>query len=271
MVMERFQTEQVFDAIQKERITWFPGVPTMFGFLLSGFDDHPRDVSSLRMGLSGASSLSVPHLEEFEDRFGAFMLEVYGLTESTGLVTANPVYGVRKPGSIGMSVSGVAARLVDTEWKDVPRGDLGELIFKGPNGTAGYWGLPEETKNKIRDGWISTGDLAYQDEEDYYYIASRKNELIISGGYNIFPREIEDVLNSHPHVFESAVIGVDDPAMGEIPKAFVVAAPGSRMEIEGLEAFCRKNLAKYKVPKIFSIMDELPKNTTGKILKKELK
>ncbi|MBW1734472.1 MAG: AMP-binding protein, partial [Deltaproteobacteria bacterium] len=132
VVMERFQTEPVFDAIKRERVTWFPGVPTMFTFLLSGFDDHPRDVSSLRMGLSGAASLSVEHLEAFEAKFGAFMLEVYGLTESTGLVTANPVYGVHKPGSIGMCVSGVAARLVDAEWRDVPRGEVGELIFKGP-------------------------------------------------------------------------------------------------------------------------------------------
>jgi len=271
VVMERFQTEPVFDAIKRERITWFPGVPTMFTFLLSGFDDHPRDVSSLRMGLSGAASLSVQNLEAFEAKFGAFMLEVYGLTESTGLVTANPVYGVRKPGSIGMSVSGVAARLVDPEWRDVPRGELGELIFKGPNGTMGYWGLPEETEKKIRDGWISTGDLAYQDDEGYFYIGSRKNELIISGGYNIFPREIEDILNSHPHVLESAVIGVDDAALGEVPKAFVVPAPGNNVEVEDLEAFCQENLAKYKVPRVFSIMDELPKNTTGKILKKELR
>lgn len=271
VVMERFQTERVFDAIQKEHITWFPGVPTMFAFLLSAFDEHPRDVSSLRMGLSGAASLSAEHFKAFEAKFGAFMLEVYGLTESTGLVTANPVYGVRKPGSIGMTVSGVAARVVDEAWRDVPRGQVGELIFKGPNGAMGYWGLPEKTKKKIRDGWISTGDLAYQDHEGYFYIASRKSELIISGGYNIFPREIEDVLNSHPNVVEAAVVGVEDPVLGEVPKAFVALAPGKTVEAKDLEAFCLENLAKYKVPRLFIMMDELPKNTTGKILKKELK
>jgi len=243
----------------------------MFTFLLSDFDDHPRDVSSLGMGLSGGASLSVEHLEAFEAKFRAFMLEVYGLTESTGLVTANPVYGVRKPGSIGMCVSGVAARLVDDECRDVPRGEVGELIFKGPNGAMGYWRLPEETEKKIRDGWISTGDLAYQDDEDYFYIASRKSELIISGGYNIFPREIENVLNSHPDVLEAAVIGVDDSELGEVPKAFVAPLPGKKIEAKDLEAFCQENLAKYKVPRKFSMMDELPKNTTGKILKKELK
>jgi len=271
VVMERFQTEPVFNAIDRERITWFPGVPTMFTFLLSAFDEHPRNVSSLRMGLSGAASLAVEHLKAFESKFEAFMLEVYGLTESTGLVTANPVYGVRKPGSIGMTVSGVAARLVDDAWEDVPRGQVGELIFKGPNGAMGYWGMSEETDKKIRDGWISTGDLAYQDQEGYFYIASRKSELIISGGYNIFPREIEDVLNHHPGVRESAVIGIDDPALGEVPKAFVALAPDQKVGPQELEAFCLEHLAKYKVPKVFTVMDGLPKNTTGKILKKELK
>lgn len=271
VVMERFQTEPVFDAIERERITWFPGVPTMFTFLLSGFDDQRRDVSSLRMGLSGAASLSVESLEKFEAKFEAFMLEVYGLTESTGLVTANPVYGVRKPGSIGMTVSGVAARLVDAGWQDVARGEVGELIFRGPNGTVGYWGLREATEERIRDGWIATGDLAYQDEEGYFYIASRKSELIISGGYNIFPREIEDVLIRHPHVREAAVTGVDDPALGQVPKAFVSLKPGRPLTARDLEAFCLESLARYKVPRTFSIMDELPKNTTGKILKKELK
>ena len=223
------------------------------------------------MGLSGAASLSVEHLKEFEAKFGASMLEVYGLTESTGLVTANPVYGIRKPGSIGISVSGVSARLVDAEWKDVPRGEVGELIFKGPNGTPGYWKLPEDTEKKIRDGWIATGDLAYQDGEGYFYIASRKNELIISGGYNIFPREIEEVLASHHAISEAAVIGVPDPALGEVPKAFVVSKPGTKVTPEDLREFCLQNLAKYKVPKVFVFLDELPKNTTGKIVKKELR
>jgi long-chain acyl-CoA synthetase len=271
VVMERFQTEQVFDAIASERITWFPGVPTMFTYLLAGFDEHPRDVSSLRMGLSGGASLSTKDLKEFEAKFEASMLEVYGLTESTGLVTANPVYGVRKPGSIGISVSGVAVRLVDADWNEVPEAEVGELIFKGPNGTMGYWGLPEETENKIRDGWISTGDIAYRDQDGYYYIASRKSELIISGGYNIFPREIEEVLSTHPGVHESAVIGLEDPALGEVIKAFVVPKPGKTIQLEDLKGFCQKNLAKYKIPKIFAILDELPKSTTGKILKNELK
>jgi long-chain acyl-CoA synthetase len=270
VVMERFHVESVFDAIEKYKVTWFPGVPTMFAYLLSGFDSRPRDVSSLRMGLSGAASLSAEHLKEFETKFGASMLEVYGLTESTGLVTANPVYGIRKPGSIGISVSGVAARLVDAEWRDVARCEVGELIFKGPNGTPGYWKLPEDTEKKIREGWIATGDLAYQDAEGYFYIASRKNELIISGGYNIFPREIEEVLYTHRDISEAAVIGVPDPALGEVPKAFVAVKPGANVTAEDLRAVCLQGLAKYKVPKEFVFLEELPKNTTGKIVKKDL-
>jgi long-chain acyl-CoA synthetase len=270
VVMDRFQTEFVFDAIKRYRLTWFPGVPTMFTYLLSSFDAQPRNVSSLRMGLSGAASLSVEHLKAFEAKFGVTMLEVYGLTESTGLVTANPVHGIRKPGSVGISVSGVSTRLVDVEWGDVPRGEIGELAFKGPNGTPGYWQLPEDTAKKIRNGWIATGDLAYQDGEGYFYIVGRKDELIVSGGYNIFPREIEEVLYRHQDIGEVAVIGVPDPVLGEVPKAFVVTKPGRKITAEELLKICLENLAKYKIPKVFIFVDKLPKNTTGKIVKKEL-
>ena len=145
------------------------------------------------------------------------------------------------------------------------------MIFKGPNGTPGYWKLRDDTEQKIRDGWIATGDLVYQDGEGYFYVASRKNELIISGGYNIFPREIEEVLYSRRDISEAAVVGVPDPALGEVPKAFVVAKPGTKATPEDLREFCLQNLAKYKVPKEFVFLEELPKNTTGKIVKKQLR
>jgi long-chain acyl-CoA synthetase len=270
VVMEKFQTETVFDAIAHNRVTWFAGVPTMFNYLIAAFDERPRDVSSLRMGLSGAASLSVAHLNAFEEKFGASLMEVYGLTESAGLVTANPVFGVRKPGSIGICVSGVSVRLVNDKGNGVPLGEVGELIFKGPNATKGYWKLPEVTAEKIKDGWVATADLAYQDSEGYFYIAGRSSELIISGGYNIFPREIEEVLYSHQDVGEAAVIGVANSALGEVPKAFVATKPGKSLNSQILERFCRKQLAKYKVPKAFEIMKELPKNATGKILKTNL-
>lgn len=269
VVLERFKTELVFEAIEKYKVTWFPGVPTMFTYLLNGLKENRYDLSSLRMGLSGGASLPVEVLKEWENKFKADIIEVYGLTESTGLVTANPVYGIRKPGSIGITVSGVSAKVVDKQGMELPPKEVGELIFKGPNATKGYFNLPEETREKIKDGWVHTGDHAWRDEEGYFYIVGREKELIISGGYNIYPREIEEVLHGYQGVNEVAVIGVSDPVKGEVPKAFLTLKDGFKITEEELIDYCKKNLATYKIPKI-TFMDELPKTTTGKILKKEL-
>jgi long-chain acyl-CoA synthetase len=269
VVQERFKTELVFGAIAKNKVTWFPGVPTMFSYLLNGLPENKHDLSSLRMGLSGGASLPVEVLKEWEDKFEAMIIEVYGLTESTGLVTANPVYGTRKAGSIGVTVSGVTAKVVDKKGNELPPREVGELIFKGPNATRGYYKLPEETNEKIRDGWVYTGDHAWMDEEGYFYIVGREKELIISGGYNIYPREIEEILHGYPGVSEVAVIGVPDPIKGEIPRAFLTLKPGFDVTEEKLLTYCNKNLAPYKIPRI-RFMEELPKNTTGKIMKKEL-
>jgi long-chain acyl-CoA synthetase len=269
VVLDRFKTEPVFEAIAKYKVTWFPGVPTMFTYLLNGLPENRHDLSSLRMGLSGGASLPVEVLKEWEDKFQAPVIEVYGLTESTGLVTANPVYGVRKPGSIGITVSGVAAKVVNKEGGELPPKEVGELIFKGPNATRGYFKLPEETREKIRGGWVYTGDHAWIDEEGYFYIVGREKELIISGGYNIYPREIEEVLHGYAGVNEVAVIVVPDAIKGEVPKAFVTVKGGLKIKEEELLEYCKKNLAPYKIPKI-AFIDELPKNPTGKIMKKEL-
>ena len=269
VVLERFNTEKVFEAIEKYKVTWFPGVPTMFTYLLNGLPENKHDLSSLKMGLSGGASLPVEVLKEWEDKFKANIIEVYGLTESTGLVTANPVYGVRKAGSIGITVSGVTAKVVDKQGKELLQREVGELIFKGPNATRGYFNLPEETREKIRDGWVYTGDHAWRDEEGYFYIVGREKELIISGGYNIYPREIEEVLHGYPGVNEVAVIGVSDPIKGEVPKAFLTLKQGFLVKEEELLDYCKKTLAPYKIPKIV-FLDELPKSTTGKIMKKEL-
>ena len=271
IVMPRFQTEAVFEAIEQYKVTWFPGVPTMFGYLLEAFDAKPRNVSSLRMGLSGGASLSVEHIMRFEKTFQAVLLEVYGLTESTGLVTANPVYGVRKTGSIGINVSGVSVRLVDANGNDTPEGEVGELIFRGPNATSGYWQRPELTAACLKNGWVYTGDMARRDEDEYYYIVGRIDELIISGGYNIYPREIEEVLYQHKDIIEAAVIGTKDQHLGEVPKACIALRSGSSLTAEMVVEFCRAHLAAYKIPKQIEIMEELPKNPTGKILKKALK
>jgi len=210
-------------------------------------------------------------LQNWEKRFQAPILEVYGLTESTGLVTANPVQGIRKPGSIGLPVNGVETRLIDNEGKTVARGEVGELIFKGPNATKGYWKLPDQTAESIRERWVYTGDLARQDEEGYFYIVGRKKDLIITGGYNVYPREIEEVLYAHPAIYEAAVIGIPDEVKGEIPKAFVSLQPGKNASAGEIIDFCKANLAPYKVPRQVEMRAELPKSSTGKILHRQLR
>ncbi len=269
VVVERFKPQTIFDVIEKYGVTWFPGVPTMFILLLNAFHENTRDISSLRMGLSGGASLPVEVLRRWEDAFRAEVIEVYGLTESTGLVTANPVYGVRKPGSIGISVSGVAAKVVNKGGSECTPNEVGELVFRGPNAAKGYFKLPDETREKIRDGWVHTGDHAYRDDDGYFFIVGREKELIISGGYNIYPKEIEEVLHAHGAVCEAAVIGVADPVKGEVPKAFIALKPGVTATEGELAEHCKANLAPYKLPKI-AIVAELPKNPTGKIMKKEL-
>ncbi|MBM4313253.1 MAG: long-chain fatty acid--CoA ligase [Deltaproteobacteria bacterium] len=266
---ERFKPETVFDLIEKFGVTWFPGVPTMFILLLNALPENTRDLSSLRMGLSGGASLPVEVLRRWEEAFRADVIEVYGLTESTGLVTANPVYGVRKPGSVGITVSGVAAKVVGSDGSECRPNQVGELVFRGPNAAKGYFKLPEETREKMRDGWIHTGDHAYRDDDGYFFIVGREKELIISGGYNIYPKEIEEVLHAHVAVAEAAVIGVSDPLKGEVPKAFIVLKQGVTATEEELAEQCKANLAPYKLPKI-AFIGELPKNPTGKIMKKEL-
>ena len=269
VVLKQFKTHHVYEAIGHHKITWFPGVPTMFKYLLSDFSSDHRHLSSLRMGLSGGASLPVESLRQFETTFSAKILEVYGLTESTGLVTSNPVFGVRKPGSIGITVSGVETKIVDPFGEDSPRGDVGELLFRGPNATIGYWNRPDETNKRMRNGWVYTGDHVYQDDDGYFYLVGRENELIISGGFNIYPKEIEGVLSSHPNIHEVAVIGISDPDKGDIPKAFVVLKHGSEVKEEELRNYCSKNLASYKIPK-FKFIRELPKNAVGKIAKNRL-
>ncbi len=269
IVMERFTSEHVFDAIERHGVTWYPGVPTMLHYLLSAFSENRKNVESLRMFLSGGASLAVEALREIEDKFRTEVLEVYGLTESTGLVAANPVYGVRKPGSIGVVVSGVEAKIVDPQNRELGPDVVGELVFRGPNAARGYWNLPKQTDEKMRNGWVHTGDHAYRDEDGYYFIVGRDKELIITGGYNIYPREIEEVLFKHPNVLEAAVIGVAHPEKGQIPKAFVVLKPGSKTEAREVERYCKEHLAPYKTPVVF-IVGDLPKNPVGKIMKNQL-
>ena len=271
VIMERFQADSVLQALEDYNVTWFPGVPTMFNYLYHAFGNRAHKLPSIRMGLSGGASLSIELLKNWERRFQAPILEVYGLTESTGLVTANPPQGVKKAGSIGLTVPHVQTRLLGQDGKEVRRGEVGELLFKGPNATQGYWNLPELTREFIREGWVYTGDLAKQDQDGYFYIVGRKKDLIITGGYNVYPREIEEVLYTHPAVYEAAVIGIPDEAKGEIPKAFITLKPGQQTSEREIIDFCQAYLTPYKIPRQVEIRGELPKSSTGKILTRELK
>ena len=204
---------------------------------------------------------------------GARLVEGYGLTESAPVTHANPIYGVRKTGSIGLPLPSVDAKIVDDEGRPLPTGEAGELAVKGPNVMLGYWNRPEETAQTLKDGWLFTGDVARMDEEGYFYIVDRKKDMIIAGGFNIYPREVEEVLYQHPAVKEAAVVGVPDAYRGETVKAFLVLKEGYEGEVseEELKAFARERLAAYKVPKLWEFRKELPKTAVGKILRRRLR
>jgi len=269
LVMKSFDSDAALEAIGRHKVTWFPGVPTMFNYLLNRLDPKRHDISSLRMGLVGGAPMPEDLTERWKAAFQAEVRDAYGLTESTGLVACTPVYGMGKPGSIGIAASGVQVRLVDKDGKDVAEGEVGQLIFRGPNRTAGYHNLPEENRERMKDGWLYTGDHAYRDPDGYLYLVGREQDLIITGGYNVYPREIEEVLYKYPGVNEVAVIGIKHPTKGEVPLAYLSPKQGHELNEEDILDYCRQELASYKIPQI-RFLDELPKNPIGKILKKEL-
>ncbi|PLS18810.1 long-chain fatty acid--CoA ligase [Bacillus sp. M6-12] len=270
VIVPRFSPKEVFRLAAKYEITLFAGVPTMYNFLYQYEEGKAEDLKSLRLCISGGASMPVALLKSFEQKFNVLVSEGYGLSEASPVTCFNPLDRPRKPGSIGTSILHVENRIVDEMGKEVPAGQVGELVVKGPNVMKGYYKLPEETAAAIKDGWLYTGDLARMDDEGYFYIVDRKKDMIIVGGFNVYPREVEEVLYSHPDVVEAAVIGVPDPNQGEAVHCFVVKKNDSLTEAE-LTLFCSEHLAKYKLPSQIDFLEELPKNTTGKILRRSLK
>jgi long-chain acyl-CoA synthetase len=272
VLLPRPEIGPIVEAIEKHRVTLFPGVPTLY----VAFNNFPgiekRDLKSVRACISGSAPLPLEVAERFEKLTGAKLVEGYGLTEASPVTHCNPLYGERRLGSVGLPLPGVDAKVVDEEGKEVPLGEVGELIVKGPNVMKGYWNRPEETQKALKDGWLFTGDLARMDEDGYFYIVDRKKDMIIAGGYNIYPREVEEVLYGHEAVQEAAVVGVPDPYRGETVAAFIVLKEAYRGKVteKDIEAFCRANLAAYKVPRIIQFREGLPKSSVGKILKREL-
>lgn len=265
----RFDTSAVLSAIERYRIASFAGVPAMFVALLYTPDADKYDTSSLQTCVSGSAPLPVAILESFEQKFGCRILEGYGLSEASAVLTGHGVDMPRKAGSVGKPIAGVEVVVVDENDQPVPVGEVGEVIARGPNIMHGYYNMPEETKATLRDGWLHTGDMGRFDDDGYLYIVERKKDLIIRGGFNIYPRDVEEVLNSHPAVLEAAVVGVPSERMGEEVKAFVVTR--SPVDTETLMAYCRQSLANYKTPSQIEFINTLPRNAVGKIDKKELR
>lgn len=270
LIAPRFSPKEIFDLAREYEATVFAGVPTMYNFLYQYPEANPDDFKSLRLCISGGASLPVALLTNFEKKFNVTVSEGYGLSEASPVTCFNPLDRPRKAGSIGTSILHVENKIVNELGEELPVGEVGELIVSGPNVMKGYYKMPEESAVAIREGWLYTGDLARMDEEGYFYIVDRKKDLIIVGGYNVYPREVEEVLYNHPDVVEVAVLGEPDSDLGESVKCFVVRKNPNTTE-EYLLEYCREHLAKYKVPSSIEFLEELPKNTTGKILRRALK
>ena len=271
VLLRWFHPEAVLEAIQRYRVESMSVVPTMLLYLLHHPDAHRFDTSSMRSWGSGAAPLPLEIVEPFEKKFGGRIQEGYGLTEASPVVSAHRLSGVRKLGSVGQAIPGVDVSILDDGDRPLPTGEIGEVCVRGPNVMLGYYGLPDETARTLRNGWLHTGDMGRLDADGFLFIVERKKDLIIRGGFNIYPREVEDVLYAHPAVAEAAVVGMRDPMLGEDVLAFVTLKPGATADAEALIAFCQTRLAKYKCPKQVRFLDVLPKTPIGKILRKELR
>jgi long-chain acyl-CoA synthetase len=263
----------ILKSMQKYRAAVFCGVPTLYIAILN----HPKlkkyKLTSIKTCVSAAGALPVEVKKRFEEITGGKLVEGYGLTEASPATHLNPVHGTNKPGSIGIPIPDTLSLIVDDDGNVLPPGEIGELVIYGPQVMKGYWKMPEETAKTLVNGWLLTGDLAKMDEDGYFYIVDRKKDMIKASGYNIYPREVEEVLYEHPAVLEAAVVGVPDPYRGETVKAFIVLRPEFKEKVSAEEIikFCRERLAPYKVPRIVEFRDELPKSAIGKILRRVLR
>jgi long-chain acyl-CoA synthetase len=269
-LLPRFDPVKALELIGQQRVTVFQGVPTMYSALLHTPGLENYDTSSLRLCVSGGAAMPVEVLHSFEQRFDAIILEGYGLSETSPVVSFNHPDAVRKPGSIGTPIDGVQVRIVDDTGAPVAPGEVGELAVRGHGVMRGYWQRPEATAEAIPDGWFRTGDLGRADEDGYLYIVDRKKQLIIRGGYNVYPREIEEVLHEHPAVAEVAVVGLKHATLGEEVGAAVSLVPGATASAAELRAFAKERVAAYKYPRHVWLVDALPKGPTGKILHREV-
>ena len=269
-LIPRFDAEKALEVIGRDGVTVFEGVPTMYAGMLHAPDASAYEVSSLRTCISGGAAMPVEVMRKFEETFGCIVLEGYGLSETSPVASFNQPDLERKPGSIGVPLPGVEMRVLDDDGNDVESGEVGEVAIRGENVMKGYWGKKEATEEAIPDGWFRTGDMAKQDDDGYFYIVDRKKDLIIRGGYNVYPREVEEALYEHEAVLEAAVIGLPHDELGEEVGAAVALKPGHDVSEDELRAFVKEQLAAYKYPRRIWIVEELPKGPTGKILRREV-
>jgi long-chain acyl-CoA synthetase len=267
------QPEQLLEAIGKFRPTFAPLVPTMYIGMLNHPKTSQTDMTCIKGCFSGSAPLPLEVIRDFEAKTGAVIVEGFGMTESSPVTHINPYGGERKVGSIGMPIPDTEARIVDLNdgTHEMPVGESGELLVRGPQVMQGYWQRPDATADTLVDGWLHTGDIAQMDEDGYFYIVDRKKDMIISGGYNVYPRDIEEVLFEHPKVAEATAIGVPHPSRGEQVKVFIVLKAGQSATAEEIIAYCKDKLATYKLPTEVEFIEELPKTNVGKVLKKDLR
>jgi long-chain acyl-CoA synthetase len=269
-LVPKFDPGEALATMQRDQVTHFYGVPTMFGALLHHPERESYDTSSLRTCITGGASMPVEVLRGFEEATGAVVLEGYGLSETSPVACSNHPDSERKAGSIGTPIEGVEMRVVDEDDNEVPQGEVGEIVIRGHNIMKGYWQRPDATAEAMRGGWFHSGDMARIDEDGCFYIVDRKKDLIIRGGYNVYPREVEEVLFEHPKIREAAVVGVPHDEWGEEIGAAVVLHDGEELAPAEVSAYVKERIAAYKYPRVVWFLDDLPKGPTGKILKREI-
>ncbi|MFD7521609.1 long-chain-fatty-acid--CoA ligase [Paenibacillus chitinolyticus] len=271
VLVPKFEVSEILSLISKLKPTVFPGAPTMYIALINHPDIKEYDLSSINVCISGSAPLPLEVQDRFEELTGGRLIEGYGLTEASPVTHANPIWGRRKIGSIGIPFPDTEAKVVDpATGEEAGIDEIGELIVKGPQVMKGYWNRPHESEAVLKNGWLYTGDMARVDEEGYFSIVDRKKDIIIAGGFNIYPREIEEVLFEHPSVKEAVVIGIPDPYRGETVKAFVIVREGESLTEEELNTWCRERLAAFKVPRRYEFRTQLPKTMVGKVLRRRL-
>jgi len=271
VLMRWFDVEEFFRLVEKHRPAIVPAVPMMYKLMLMSPEAGKYDLSSVFLWISGSAALSLETARAFQEKFGATIYEGWGLTEAFAHNTVNPLGGLVKTGSIGLPMAGVEIKIFDDGDRELPPGEQGEIVVSGPMVMKGYWNMPDETAEALRNGWLHTGDIGYRDDDGYIFITERKKDMIIKAGENIFPREVEEVIVAHPKVADCAVVGITDDLYGEDIKAFVVLRPGERCTEEEIIEHCRQGLSRFKTPKSVQFVESLPTNIMGKVLRRELK